>query len=61
METKDISKLSYYERIMSHHHELEGFYFAFIHYNKNIEYSEFIPFNKIEINMPPEINGNRRR
>jgi len=58
MEIQDTDKLSYYERIVSHHHELGGIYFAFIDYKKkNIEYSEFIPFNKIEMIMPPEINS----
>ena len=59
METEDINKLPYYERIIkSHHHELEGIYLAFIvNKTKNIEYSEFIPFNKIEMIMPPEKNN----
>ena len=58
MKTQDTKKLSYYERIVSHDHELGGIYLAFIDYKtKNIEYSEFIPFTKIQMIMPPEINN----
>ena len=58
MKTQDTKKLSYYERIVSHDHELGGIYLAFIDYKKkNIEYSEFIPFTKIKMIMPPEINN----
>ena len=37
MEIQDTDKLSYYERIVSHHHELGGIYLAFIDYKKKIK------------------------